>query len=337
MTSQKLTYLAYRSNRGEDIKKMDKDNKNKKIAPEIEKTIEARCDETLCSEPIRVDSFLIKKNPDYSRTYFHKLIADKLVKVNGKNVKKSFLVESGDLVEVSFPKPPQIKIEPQDVEFEIFDEKPDFLIINKPAGLTVHHTKEFSSEPTLVSGLLYKFKEFSQFDDDERPGIVHRLDKNTSGLLIVARNIKAQIELSNLFKNRLVKKTYLAVVKGHPDKEGKIELPVGRHPKERNKMSHVSYAGKPALTYYEVLEYYEDCSLVKVRIVTGRTHQIRVHFAAIGHGLLGDTMYGVKSKLIKRQALHSWKLSFDFKKENFSYTCPAPDDFVKLLKSLKSV
>lgn len=291
----------------------------------------------------RIDSFLIKKFSDYSRSYFQKLITSGFILVNGKAVSKSYALRSGDKVEVTFPEPKSMAVEPQDVPFEVIDVQKDFLIINKPAGLTVHHTKEKSPEPTLVSGLLYRFKEFKEFGDEDRPGIVHRLDKFTSGLLVVARNEKSLIELSRLFKQRLVSKTYLAVVKGHPDREGKIDLPVGRHPVERTKMSHVSYSGRPALTHYNVLQYYKkgllspECALVQIRLVTGRTHQIRVHFAAIGHSLLGDTVYGVSSKLIKRQVLHAWKLSFDFHEKNFSYVCPVPEDFKQLLLKLKDL
>ena len=178
---------------------------------------------------------------------------------------------------------------------------------------------------------MHKFKEFEKFGDDERPGIVHRLDKDTSGLLVVARNIKSQIVLSNLFKDRRVKKTYLAVVEGHPPSEGKIDFEIGRHPTERHKMSHVSYDGKPALTYYRVLKYYKDCSLIEVKIVTGRTHQIRVHLAAIGHRILGDDLYGISSKLIFRQALHSWKIEFKLNGKNYNFCCSVSEDFKRLL------
>jgi 23S rRNA pseudouridine1911/1915/1917 synthase len=295
----------------------------------------------------RLDIFLMKKLPDYSRTYFQKLITKNFVKVNGKVVTKGFKVKPGDKIEITFPEEQPLSVEPQEVDFGVIDQQKDFLIIDKPAGLTVHHTKKEGKEPTLVSGLLYRFKEFEKFGEPEgpfehdRPGIVHRIDKNTSGLLIVARNLGAQAELSELFKKRLVNKTYLAVIKGHPDLEGKIELPVGRHPTIRTKMSHASYAGKPALTYYKVLQYYKkgqnnpDCALVSINIVTGRTHQIRVHFAAIGHGLFGDEVYGSQSKLIKRQALHSWKLSFEFHGKKYAYSTPVPDDFRQLLSRLK--
>jgi len=283
----------------------------------------------------RLDSFILKNFPEYSRSYFQKLILSKSVLVNGKAVGKSYLVKTGDRIEVSFPPEKALKGVPRDVPFEIVAMQKDFIIINKPAGLVVHRGEVELDDPTLVDGLLYRFKEFEEFDETERPGIVHRLDKKTSGLIIVARNIKAQIALSALFKERLVKKQYLAVVEGHPEKSGKIDFPIGRHRSEKTKMSHVSYQGRPALTYYQVLQYYKDCTLVSVRIVTGRTHQIRVHFAAIGHRLLGDPKYGIKSKLIDRQALHSWKMSFEYKENKYSYYVLVPDDFRQLLVDLK--
>lgn len=310
---------------------MSKDNKDLKIA----KTVKISCDDENCPSQVRLDSFLIEHISDYSRTYFQKLVKQGLITVNGSVVNKSFLVKSGDSIDISFPEPPTFDVEPAEVKFDILAKYDDFLIINKPAGLTVHHSKEQVIEPTLVHGLLYKFKEFCEFDNSERPGIVHRLDKQTSGLLVVARNQKALIHLSKLFKDRQVEKQYLAVVKGHPDPSGTIDLPIGRHPVERNKMSHVSYVGKRAVTHYKVEQYYDECALVSVRIETGRTHQIRVHFAANGHRLLGDSMYGIKSKLISRQALHSWKLGFSYEGEKFSFTCPVPEDFRKLLFSLK--
>lgn len=286
-------------------------------------------------EPTRLDQFLFTQFPDYSRSYFQKLITNELVTVDGKKVNKSFVVRPGMTVEFTFPEPPSFDVEPQDVDFEVLAIEDDFLVVNKPVGLTVHHSKSEGYAPTLVAGLLYRFKELEEFEDQERPGIVHRLDKNTSGLLIVARNEKALIGLSHLFKDREIDKTYLAVVKGHPEPKGEIALPIGRHPTQRVKMSHVSYKPKPALTKYEVVDYYKDCALVKVRLITGRTHQIRVHFAAIGHGLLGDSLYGSKSKMIKRQALHSWKISFTFREKLYSYTCPLAEDFKKLIETLE--
>jgi len=310
---------------------MDKNNR----VNQIDKKEKILC---RSNEPGRVDSFLLKMFPDYSRSYFQKLIKADLVLVNGKKINKSFLIKEGDSADISFPKPPSIKGTPQDVPFGIVDIQKDFLIINKPCNLMVHKIIEQqagNSEPTLVDGLLYRFNEFGEFGDSERPGIVHRLDKDTSGLMIVARNIKAQIALSEMLKERQVEKRYLALVKGHPDQSGKIEFSIGRHPSMRTRMSHASYNGRPALTYYRVEQYYKDYSVVSIRIVTGRTHQIRVHFAAIGHNVVGDKKYGKRSLLIGRQALHSWKLSFRFNGKAFSYYVPVPEDFRMALKGLK--
>ncbi len=284
----------------------------------------------------RLDRFLTFKLPDYSRSYLQKLIVEEFVQVNSKIVQKSsFSLKENDKISIFFPPPKKYDLSPRDVDFEVIDIQGDFIVINKPAGLVVHPANNHTEEVSLVHGLLYKFKELSEFEDTERPGIVHRIDKNSSGLLLVARNITSQAKLSEMFKNRLIKKTYIALVKGHPPKEGKIDYAIGRHPIYPNKMSHLGFNSKEALTYYEVLEYYKDYSLVAVNIVTGRTHQIRVHFAAIGHSLIGDATYGNISKLINRQALHSWKLKFSFNNKNYSYKATIPNDFKNLIESLQ--
>ncbi len=303
----------------------------------IDKVVKICVSDESVDSKVRLDSFLYEIYPDYSRSYFQKLIKQGFVLVNNKSVNKSFCISPRDEIEVKFGKVKSLCVGPIEVDFDIVSMEKDFIVINKPAGLTVHHSKDICKEPTLVHGLLYRFKEFEDFIDDDRPGIVHRLDRYTSGLIIVARNIIGHIALANLFKDRKIEKSYLAVVKGHPDKDGKIDFAIGRHPVDRKKMSHVSYSGKRALTYYNVLKYYKDEALVRVRIITGRTHQIRVHFAAIGHGLLGDDIYGVKSKLIKRQALHSYELSFEYKRKKYFYKVDYPDDFKKLLKNLEPV
>ena len=300
----------------------------------IEKKVLIICDQDAAGE--RVDRFLSQYCEGCSRSYMQDLISSGFVRLNNIVLNKSnYKIKQGDNIEVSFPEVREASAVPKDVEFEIVDEQDDFVIINKPAGLIVHPAASDPEAVTLVHGLLYRFKELDSFDSKERPGIVHRLDKDTSGLLVVARNRQAQTTLSDMFKNRKVYKTYLAVVSGHPDREGTIDLPVGRHPVERHKMSHVSYEGREALTTYRVLAYYKDCSLVTATIHTGRTHQIRVHFAAIGHGLIGDVVYGKVSKIINRQALHAWKLSFEYLGCKYSYCVPVPEDFVDLLKSIK--
>lgn len=286
----------------------------------------------------RLDRFLSSKLPDHSRSYLQKLIEKEFVQVNRIIIQKSSLsLRKNDEVIIFFPPIKKYDPTPKNVDFEVLDIQDDFMVINKPAGLVVHPAENCKEEASLVHGLLYKFKEFSNFKDTKRPGIVHRIDKNSSGLLLVARNITSQAKLSEMFKNRLIKKTYIAVVKGHPPKEGKIDYTIGRNPTYPNKMSHVGFNSKEALTYYNVLEYYKECTLISVNIVTGRTHQIRVHFTAIGHSIVGDTTYGNASKLINRQALHAWKLTFPFKNKNYSYNSPLPTDFKKLIKNLKKI
>jgi len=293
-------------------------------------------DQDFCK--LRLDKLLCAKYPDFSRAYFQMLIGEGNVKVNKKTVNKSsYMTKENDVVEITFIEKAEYDLTPHKVDFEIVDKQDDFIIINKPAGLTVHQSDNNKNEITLVNGLLYYFKEMSRnFSGDFRPGIVHRLDKDTSGLMIVARNFKAQTALCEMFKNRLTKKTYLAVVKGLTPKDGTINYDIGRHPTERHKMSHLGFDGRSALTMYKTLQHYKDTSLVAARIITGRTHQIRVHFAAIGHGLLGDKVYGFNSTLISRQALHSWILEFEYKGKTYKYCKPVPSDISSLLNKLKN-
>lgn len=287
----------------------------------------------VCSYPehqsMRLDKFLYVQFPEYSRAYFQELIEEGLVLVNQGKTKSNYHVKKADQVTVTF-KIKQYNLEPVPVAFDVIDQQDDFLIINKPAGLLVHSIAG-SDEPSLVNGLLYHFKEIGGLSNDERPGIVHRLDKNTSGLMIIARNYHAHKLLSAMFKDRNIHKTYLALVSGNPEKKGSIDLPIGRHPIERHKMSTFGIDTRPALTHYKVLASYSDTALIAAHIITGRTHQIRVHCAALGHGLIGDDVYGVPSLLIARQALHSWKISFEFKGKNYSYSCPLPEDFKQLV------
>lgn len=286
---------------------------------------------------LRLDNFLASSFPDHSRTYFQDLIKKGHIEVNGTLATKSSThLKEYDKVSCLFPPPPLLNVEPADVAFEIVDKNEDFLIINKPEGLLVHPTTTLPHEPSLVAGLLYRFDEFKKFDSNERPGIVHRLDKNTSGLLVVANSQQSQAAFSALFKERLVKKVYLALVEGHPPKSGKINFPIGRDPRNPSKMSHKGVAPREALSYYSVIKYYKEHALLEVRIVTGRTHQIRVHCAAIGHPIVGDEVYGKPSPLIKRQALHAWKISFTYKNRDYAYCKRIPEDFKRLLFRINS-
>lgn len=286
----------------------------------------------------RIDQFLLGMFPDFSRSYFQQLIEQNAVTVNAKKIKNSYKLKSGDTIHIVFQATHTFDLTPEDAEFDIIDQQSDFLIINKPAGLLVHNVESHEHEPSLVRALLYRFPEFVHFENIERPGIVHRLDKDTSGLMIVARNPIAQKKISEMFKNRTMKKTYLAVVAMHPNKEGIITDSIGRHPRLRHKMTaHAGLNQREAETRYEVREYFEDTSLVAAYPVTGRTHQIRVHMASIGHGLIGDIVYGSKSPLIKRQALHAHQLSFEYNGKQYSYTLNPPKDFQHLLELYKKM
>ncbi len=286
--------------------------------------------------PCRLDTFLQQySNLGFSRSYFATRIKSGDVTVNGIVVTKpSCEVLDGSQISVIIPPPPSYNIEAQPVEYEIVAVEKDFIVINKPAGLVVHHSHTKPSDPTLVHGLVHQFKELEEFSDQERPGIVHRLDKDTSGLLIVARTQKSQAKLSDLFKNRAITKIYSAIVCGHLDREGEVDLPIGRHPVHRHKMKIDGLNARESQTAYTVSEYLPEHSLVRVRLITGRTHQIRVHFAAIKHALLGDSTYGVKSSLINRQALHAEHIEFEYDGKQYSFTANLPQDMIDVLDKL---
>jgi 23S rRNA pseudouridine1911/1915/1917 synthase len=283
----------------------------------------------------RLDRFLAAQFPEYSRSYFQGLIDEGLILVNGVQAKSSQAVKLSDVLTITF-KSKTFNVAPQPVAFDIVDEQKDFIVVNKPAGLSVHPSLSAPEEVTLINGLLHRFAEMAHFDDDQRPGIVHRLDKNTSGLLLIARNPQAQAELSTLFKNRKIHKKYIAVVHKHPDRSGSVDLPIGRHALERQKMGVFGIQARPALTHYRALAYYPDASLLEVAIVTGRTHQIRVHMASMGHPIVGDTVYGASSTHIGRQALHSWYVAFNFRGKDYAYSCPIPHDMIQAISALKS-
>ncbi len=297
--------------------------------------------------PTRLDKYITSKLPLYSRSFFQQLINEQLVSVNGKTAnKQGSLVKPCDIVNITFP--PNRKVDPatisaavaqKELNIEVIYEHEHFFIINKPANLLVHPASSKSTAITLVDWLLFMYPDLINVGHTDRPGIIHRLDKDTTGLMIIPRTPYALNVFGAQFKDRTIQKTYIAVVQGHPDQSGTINLPIGRNRNIRNKMTAFQpyYEGsekkRDALTNYKVLEYFDDCTLVEVKPITGRTHQIRVHFAAIGNPLIGDSTYGKKSKNIQRQALHAHALVFTLNGEQFSFSKSIPDDMKKLLEN----
>lgn len=257
----------------------------------------------------RLDVFLQEKFPSFSRSYFKNLIDSGDVLVDEKEVKSGEKLKMGKSVKVRFKEPEKISTEAEDVDFEIVYEDDDIVVINKPQGLVVHPCSS-TRHGTLVNGLLYRVKNLSGINGKLRPGIVHRLDKETSGLLVVAKNDKAHISLAEQIKNKTCKRNYLAILEGNlKDDEGEIETKIGRDKKDRKKMAVIEN-GRVAITNYKVLERFKNACLVEFSLKTGRTHQIRVHAKFLNHPIIGDKVYGKEVKGLNGQLLHACKLTF---------------------------
>ena len=285
----------------------------------------------------RIDIFLTGQFSHNSRTFFQKLIEAQAVRINNAIViKPSFIIHMDDVISITFPdeKIHTTKAIPQELNVQIVHNHKHFLIIAKPPALLVHSPSHAHEEITLVDWLLSKFQEIRTVGIYDRPGIVHRLDKDTSGLLIIPRNNYAHAIFSDFFKNRLIKKKYMAIVEGHPPSEGSINGPIGRDSFIPTRMAINNFAGRDAITNYRVLQYFADTALLEVSPLTGRTHQIRVHCASIGHPIIGDIVYGKKSPYINRQALHAVALEFTFEDEKYSFYKDIPDDFKMALDIL---
>jgi len=260
------------------------------------------------------------------------------ITVNGRSEKLSYEVHPGDIIVVEIPDPQPVDLQPEPVPFSILYQDEHIAIINKPAGVVVHPARGHD-RGTLVHGLLYHLGEhLSSIGGQERPGIVHRLDKDTSGLIIVALNDTAHHRLIEDFKNHRIQKIYHAVVKGHPPGEGRIDAPIGRSPHDRKKMAIVPN-GKPALSEYRVLEYLRDHALVEVRIHTGRTHQIRVHMASLGHPIAGDPLYSrhASSYHLTGLALCARELAFvhPITGQPLSFSIDLPEEMQALIERLR--
>ena len=280
----------------------------------------------------RLDRFLAESLPGFSRSRLQTLIRDGFVKVNGKPARPRDLIRGGDAIEWREPEITKIDAEPEPMDLDILFEDDDLLVVNKPAGLVVHPGAGHQQH-TLVNALLAHCKNLSGIGGKERPGIVHRLDKETSGALVIAKNDATHRDLAKQFADRTTGKIYLALVAGTPRKSfGSIDAPIARHPVHRKKMSVAQRAGRAAKTEYRVLRSSADASLVECTIHSGRTHQIRVHLHHLGHPVLGDKLYGGKrAGNFPRQMLHAWKLSFRHPRigKTMSFTAPIPRDFSK--------
>ena len=281
----------------------------------------------------RLDRFLVQALPAFSRSRLQSLIRDGFVTVNGKAARPRALVRAGDVIEWREPEISKIESQPEPMDLEILFEDDDLLVLNKPAGLVVHPGAGHQQH-TLVNALLAHCKNLSVIGGKERPGIVHRLDKETSGALVVAKNDAAHRDLSKQFADRTTGKVYLALVAGTPRKSfGTIDAPIARHPVHRQRMSIAQrVTGRSAKTEYRVVRSSADRSLVECTIHTGRTHQIRVHLHHLGHPVLGDKVYGGKrAGNSPRQMLHAWKLAFRHPRtaEQLSFTAPIPSDFAE--------
>ena len=297
----------------------------------------------------RLDRALALVLPDYSRTFLQNIIKNEAVSVNGKTVAQPrFAVTSGMEVTVTLPEESENQsISAEPFEFEILFEDQYFLVINKPAGVVVHPAPG-NYEGTVVNALIGRYPEMAQDfteEDSSRPGIVHRLDKDTSGCLAIAKTVEAKFKLGKAFADRKTGKTYLAICRGVPKQlSGELRTLIGRHPVNRQKMAIVERNGKEAHTAYKILAHKVvdniPLTLAEVKIFTGRTHQIRVHLSSIGLPIIGDEIYGNRNCSfpgIQRQMLHAWKLSLPHPKNGgvMDFTSPLPEDFQQL-KSLIS-
>lgn len=303
----------------------------------------------------RIDRFLTKNLPQFSRSFYKKVIEQNLVKVNDKSVKPSYIVEIGDLISIKIPEPEQTEIIPENIPIDIIFEDEHLLVVNKPKGMVVHPGAGVRNG-TLVNALLYHCKGLSNIGGRLRPGIVHRLDKLTSGLLVVAKDDISHRNLQKQFAEKTAQREYRALVWGIlKPKSNRIETFLNRSKNDRKKFS-VSSTGKSAITIYEVEEYYSFLTLVKIWLKTGRSHQIRVHFKHLNHPVFGDPDYSGRNKqtkqisnlshrkfalnllgMIDRQALHAYRLSFEHpvKKELMNFSVPLPADFQNILGEVK--
>ncbi len=302
-----------------------------------------------CDAGKRLDVVIASNIPDCSRSLAASLVRSGKIRVHGAKKKPGYRVSTGDKISGYIPPPEPVLFKPEPIEIDILFEDNHLIVINKEAGLVVHPAPGHYTG-TLVNGLLYHCPDLTGVGGEIRPGIVHRLDKDTSGAIVVAKNDTVHNNLSLQFKYKKIKKMYLALVHGEMESDsGTISLPIGRHPVDRKKMSTISRKGRSAETSWRVRERFHGVTFLELRLKTGRTHQIRVHCSTINHPIVGDAVYcrrkGVKNliKSVSRQMLHAWRLEFThpITQKFMSFEAPIPQDMSEILNelhhSLKSI
>lgn len=291
-------------------------------------------------EEERLDRYLSEVFPEQSRSFFQKLIKDGHVRVNQVPQKSNYRLKTEDIVEVAIPDAVPVQVEPEDIPLDILYEDEDLLIVNKPKGMVVHPAAGHSTG-TLVNAVLYHCKEsLSGINGEIRPGIVHRIDKDTTGSLIICKNDEAHRNIAEQIKEHSVTRKYVGIVAGHfKEESGTVEGAIGRHPVDRKKMAINERNGKPAITHYRLLETLKQSSYMEFSLETGRTHQIRVHMASISHPLLGDTVYGSQKNPhhLQGQALHAQTIGFVHPTTGkyMEVSAPVPDYMEELLRKLR--
>jgi 23S rRNA pseudouridine1911/1915/1917 synthase len=283
----------------------------------------------------RLDVYLAQENPSLSRSRIQDLIAGGMVLVNGVLSRSSYRLKPGDKMMLSVPLPEELRVEPEPIPLDIYHEDSDLVVVNKPRGMVVHPAAGNYSG-TLVNALAHYCRDLSGINGVLRPGIVHRLDKDTSGLLVVAKNDASHLGLARQLKDRRVVRRYLALAHGSlPEEEGVIDAPVGRHPRDRQRMTVVVRGGRPAITHYCVVQRFSKCTLLKVRLESGRTHQIRVHLSYLGHPLVGDAKYAPTRRHfgLEGQFLHAAVLGFHHPRsgEYLEFSAPLPGELADFL------
>lgn len=293
------------------------------------------------SQQMRLDKYLAEQFPEQTRSYLQKLIKDGDVLVNEKNVKTGYQLSAGEEVSVHIPEPKELDVEPQEMALDIVYEDEDVILINKPKGMVVHPAPGHTTD-TLVNGLLYHCREnLSGINGVARPGIVHRIDRDTTGILIVCKNDMSHNSIAAQLKEHSITRRYRALVHGNiKEDQGTIEGAIGRHPVDRKKMAINERNGKPAVTHYTVLERFGNYTFVECVLETGRTHQIRVHMSSINHPLVGDEVYGPAKCPFKLQGqcLHAMVLGFVHPRtgEYMEFSADLPEYFQSLLEKLRN-